>query len=54
MERFSHDSAHLKHSNYCPISSNSETLEFPSTFIKLLYACEDWGGGGGGGCILSM
>ena len=63
MERFSRDSAHLKHSNSCPRSSNSKTLEFPSTFIKLCYACEElesngkcnsfgaggWGGGGGGG-----
>ena len=61
MERFSRDSAHLKHSNSCPRSSNSKTLEFPSTFIKLWYACEElksnakcssfegWGGGGGGG-----
>ena len=41
MERFSRDSAHLKHSNSCPRSSNSKTLEFPSTVIKLWYACEE-------------
>ena len=41
MERFSRHSAHLKHSNSCPRSSNSKTLEFPSTFIKLWYACEE-------------
>ena len=41
VERFSRDSAHLKHSNSCPRSSNSKTLEFPSTFIKLWYACEE-------------
>ena len=41
MERFSRDSAHLKHSNSCPRSSNCKTLEFPSTFIKLWYACEE-------------
>ena len=29
MEKFSRDSAHLKHSNSCPRSSNSKTLEFP-------------------------
>ena len=39
--RFSRDSAHLKHSNSCPRCSNSKTLEFPSTFIKLWYACEE-------------
>ena len=50
----------------CPRSSNSKTLEFPSTFIKLWYACEKSNakcskkkGGGGGremaeGGILSM
>ena len=57
MERFSRDSAHLKHSNSCLRSSNSKTLEFPSTFIKLWYACEElesnakcssFGGGAGG------
>ena len=41
MERFSRDSAHLKHSNSCPRSSNSKTFEFPSTFIKLWYTCEE-------------
>ena len=41
MERFSQDSAHLKHSNSCPRSSNSKTLEFPSMFIKLWHACEE-------------
>ena len=49
MERFSRESAHPKHSNSCPRSSNSKTLEFPSTFIKLWYACEELGVGGGGG-----
>ena len=39
--RFSRDSTHLKHSNSCPRSSNSKPLEFPSTFIKLWYACEE-------------
>ena len=41
MERLSRDSAHLKHSNSCPRISNSKTLEFPSTIIKLWYACEE-------------
>ena len=41
MERFSRDSAHLQNSNSCPRSSNSKTLEFPSTFVKLWYACEE-------------
>ena len=41
MERFSRDSAHLKHSNSCPRSSNSKTLEFSSTFIKLWYV-KNW------------
>ena len=27
--------------NWCPRISNSKTLEFPSTFIKLWYACEE-------------
>ena len=38
---FPRNSAHLKHSDSCPRSSNSKTLEFPSTFIKLRYACEE-------------
>ena len=41
MERFSRDSAHLKHSNSCLRISNGQTLEFPSMFIKLWYACEE-------------
>ena len=41
MERFSRDSAHLQNSNSCPRISNSKTLEFPSTFVKLWYACEE-------------
>ena len=41
VERFSRDSTHLKHSNSCPRSSNSKILEFPSTFIKFWYACEE-------------
>ena len=52
--------AHLKQSNSCPRSSNSKTLEFSFTFIKLWYACEElesnakcssFGGGGGGGVV---
>ena len=42
MEKFSRDSAHLKHSNSCPRSSNSKTLEFPSTFIKLCMRVKNW------------
>ena len=42
MEKFSRNSAHLKHSNSCPRSSNSKTLQFPSTFIKYGMRVKNW------------
>ena len=56
MERFSRDSAHLKHSNTCPRFSNSKTLAFPTEELESNAKCSSFGGGGGGGggSILSM
>ena len=51
MERFSRDSAHLKHSNTCPRFSNSKTLAFPTEELESNAKCSSfwgWGGGGGG------
>ena len=59
--KVSRNSAHLKHSNSCPRSSNSKTLQFPSTFIKYGMRVKNWNRmknaaalGGGGGGILAM
>ena len=43
MERFSRDSAHLKHSNSCPRISNSKTLAFPTEELESNAKCSSVG-----------
>ena len=43
MERFSRDSAHLKHSNSCLRISNSKTLAFPTEELESNAKCSSVG-----------
>ena len=43
MERFSRDSAHLKHSNSCPRIPNSKTLAFPTEELESNAKCSSAG-----------